>query len=52
VWKRRFIEAFATITVGDGLIEFLVPKEHSRLWVVAPRAPVGSGCGPLKSRTG
>jgi hypothetical protein len=24
VWKRRLIEAFAIITVGDGLIEFLL----------------------------
>jgi hypothetical protein len=40
VWKRRLIEAFAILTVGDGLIEFLAPKEHSRLWVVGPIAPV------------
>jgi uncharacterized protein YjeT (DUF2065 family) len=38
VWKRRLIEAFAIITVGDGLIEFLAPKEHSRLWVVGPKS--------------
>jgi uncharacterized protein YjeT (DUF2065 family) len=36
VWKRRLLEAFAIITVGDGLIEFLAPREHSRLWVVGP----------------
>jgi hypothetical protein len=36
VWKRRLIEAFAIVTLGDGLIEFLVPKEHARLWVVGP----------------
>jgi hypothetical protein len=34
VWRRRRIEAFAIVTLGDGLIEFLAPKEHSRLWVV------------------
>ena len=38
MWKRRFIEAFAILTVGDGLIEFLAPKGHSRLWVVGPES--------------
>ena len=38
MWKRRFIEAFAILTVGDGLIEFLAPSEHSRLWVVGPQS--------------
>jgi len=38
MWKRRLIEAFAIVTLGDGLIEFLAPKEHSRLWVVGPKS--------------
>jgi uncharacterized protein YjeT (DUF2065 family) len=38
VWKRRLIEAFAILTVGDGLIDFLAPKEHSRLWMVGPQS--------------
>jgi hypothetical protein len=38
VWKRRLLEAFAIITLGDGLIEFLAPREHSRLWVLGPRS--------------
>jgi hypothetical protein len=38
VWKRRLIEEFAILTVGDGLIEFLAPKGHSRLWVVGPES--------------
>jgi hypothetical protein len=38
VWKRRLVETFAIITLGDGLIEFLAPKEHSRLWVVGPQS--------------
>ena len=38
MWKRRLIEAFAIVTLGDGLIEFLAPKEHSRLWVVGPES--------------
>ena len=38
MWKRRLIEAFAIITLGDGLIEFLAPKEHSLLRVVGPKS--------------
>ena len=38
MWKRRLVEAFAIVTLGDGLIEFLAPKEHSRLWVVGPES--------------
>jgi uncharacterized protein YjeT (DUF2065 family) len=38
MWRRRLIEAFAIITVGDGLIEFLAPEKHSRLWVVGPES--------------
>ena len=38
MWKRRLVESFAILTVGDGLIEFLAPKEHSRLWVVGPKS--------------
>ena len=36
MWKRRIVESFAIVTLGDGLIEFLAPKEHARLWVVGP----------------
>ena len=38
VWKRSLYEAFAIVTVGDGLIEFLAPKEHARLSVVGPES--------------
>ena len=38
MWKRRLIEAFAIVTLGDGLIEVLAPKEHSRLWVAGPES--------------
>ena len=38
MWKRRVIQAFAILTLGDGLIEFLAPREHSRLWVVGPQS--------------
>jgi len=43
VWKRRLVEAFAIITVGDGLIEFLAPKEHSRRMRVLGAAQVVLG---------
>ena len=36
MWKKRLVESFAIITLGDGLIEFLAPEEHARLWVVGP----------------
>ena len=38
MWKSRLIEAFAIVTLGDGLIEFLAPREHARLWVVGPES--------------
>jgi hypothetical protein len=38
LWKRRLIEAFAILTLGDGLIAFLAPREHSRLWVIGPQS--------------
>lgn len=31
------METFAVLTIGDGWIEFLAPREHSRLWVVGPQ---------------
>ena len=38
MWKRRLIEKFAILTVGDRLIEFLAPKGHSRLCLVGPES--------------
>jgi hypothetical protein len=38
LWKRRLIEAFAILTLSDGLIAFLAPREHSRLWVIGPQS--------------
>ena len=38
MWKRRLIETFAIITIGDGAIEVLAPREHSRLWEAGPEA--------------
>lgn len=36
MWKRRLWETFAIITIGDGVIEVLAPREHSLLWQVGP----------------
>jgi hypothetical protein len=37
LWKKRLVETFAIITLGDGLVEFLAPKEHARLWMFGPK---------------
>ena len=31
-WERRIKETFAIITIGDGAIELVAPREHSLLW--------------------
>jgi hypothetical protein len=36
MWKRRFWETFAIVTIGDGVIEVLAPREHSLLWEIGP----------------
>ncbi len=35
-WTRRLLETFAIVTLGDGIIAFLSPREHSLLWEVGP----------------
>jgi hypothetical protein len=35
-WVRRMKETFAIITIGDGIIELVSPREHSLLWEVGP----------------
>ena len=35
-WTKRLLETFAVVTVGDGIIELVSPKEHSLLWEVGP----------------
>jgi hypothetical protein len=35
-WARRMKEMFAIITVGDGAIELVSPREHSLLWEIGP----------------
>lgn len=38
MWSRRFKETFAIITIGDGAMELLAPKEHSLLWETGPES--------------
>ena len=33
---RRLKETLAVITIGDGAVELLAPREHSLLWEVGP----------------
>ena len=35
---RRLQETLAVITIGDGAIELLAPREHSLLWEVGPES--------------
>jgi hypothetical protein len=36
VWSRRLKETFAITTIGDGVIAFLAPRQHSLLWASGP----------------
>ena len=36
MWKRRLLETFAVVTIGDGAIELIAPRRHSLLWDVGP----------------
>ena len=38
MWMRRLKETFAIVTIGDGAIELLAPKEHSLLWEAGPQS--------------
>ena len=35
-WARRTKETFAIVTIGDGLIELISPREHFLLWETGP----------------
>ncbi len=37
-WARRIKETFAIVTIGDGLIELISPREHFLLWEVGPES--------------
>lgn len=36
MWSRRMKETFAILTIGDGMIELISPREHSLLWEFGP----------------
>ena len=36
MWWWRLKETFAVITIGDGVIELLAPRQHSLLWASGP----------------
>ncbi|HET7271247.1 MAG TPA: hypothetical protein VFI90_09175 [Rubrobacter sp.] len=36
MWARRMKETFAILTIGDGVIELISPREHSLLWEFGP----------------
>jgi hypothetical protein len=36
VWSKRLKETVALITIGDGALALIAPKEHSLLWEVGP----------------
>lgn len=38
MWFRRLKETFAILTVGDGVIALLAPREHSLLWETGPES--------------
>jgi hypothetical protein len=38
MWSRRIKETLAVVTIGDGAIELLAPREHSLLWEVGPES--------------
>ena len=37
-WARRTKETFAIVTIGDGLIELISPREHFLLWETGPES--------------
>ncbi|MDQ5813995.1 MAG: hypothetical protein M3289_04655, partial [Actinomycetota bacterium] len=36
MWSRRLTEIFPMVTIGDGVLELLAPKQHSCLWASGP----------------
>ena len=36
MWSKRLKETFAITTIGDGVIAFLAPRQHSLLWASGP----------------
>ncbi len=38
MWARRLKETAAVVTIGDGVIALLAPREHSYLWETGPES--------------
>lgn len=38
MWRRRLKETVAVITIGDGAIELIAPRQHSLLWEAGPES--------------
>ena len=38
MWSRRLKETFTIVTIGDGVIALLAPREHSLLWETGPES--------------
>lgn len=36
MWSRRLKETLAILTIGDGTMELIAPREHSILWEAGP----------------
>ena len=36
MWARRAKESLAILTIGDGVLQVIAPKEHSLLWETGP----------------
>ena len=32
MWSNRLKETFAVVTIGDGVVALLAPRQHSLLW--------------------
>ena len=41
MWQKRLKETLAIVTIGDGVIAVLAPRQHSLLW---------AGAGPESAR--
>ncbi len=44
MWSRRLKETFAVITIGDGMIELVAPRQHSLLWASGPESARKVAC--------
>lgn len=38
MWIKRLKETVAVLSIGDGAIELIAPREHSLLWETGPQS--------------